>query len=116
MLDELFDLVNQALRFKRLCHHGIASSFIGAIGIEWLECAGQQNHGNGSKFGMRLHELADFVAVFLGHDDVGQDDVRAHFRKFLDGFVAVIDGCDLVIAVGEGQLNDLLNGDAVIRE
>src|SRR5206468_121350 len=99
VFNQLFDFVNQALRLEWFGHDGIASGFVGTVGIKRLKGSCQQNDRNGSEFGVRFHVLTDFVAVLLGHDDVREDDVRPHVRELLDRLVAVIDRGDLVIAV-----------------
>src|SRR5687768_8612938 len=42
---------------------GVLARLVGAVGIERLEGAGQQDDRDGAVLGMRLHVLADFVAV-----------------------------------------------------
>ena len=116
MLDQFLDLVNEALGLERLGDHGIAAGFVSAIGIEGFEGAGQKDDRDVPVIGMRLDEFADLVAVLLRHDDVGEDDVGAHFGQFLDRPGTIVDGCDLVVAVGKGQLDDFLDGDTVVSE
>jgi hypothetical protein len=52
----------------------------------------------------------------FGHADIGQDDVRAIGLYALDGLSTVADGNHLHIFIGEGQLDDPLNGDAIVCE
>ena len=108
--------MDEALRFERLRHHRIATGLVGAVGIERLERAGEKDHRDRAVLRMRLHEFADFVSVLLRHDDVGEDDVGAHFGQLLDRLRAVIDRDHFVIAVGKREFDDLLDGDTVIRE
>ena len=64
--------------------------------------------------GVLLDELADLVAVLLRHDDVAENDVRTDLLDLLDGESAVADGHHVEVLVGEGQLDDLLDRDAVV--
>ena len=66
--------------------------------------------------GFVLMLLADLVAVLLRHDDVAQHDVRADLGQLLEGEPAVAHGDDVEVLVREGELDDLLDRDAVVRE
>ena len=63
-----------------------------------------------------LDEGRDLVAVALGHADVGEDDVRAIGANPLDRLLAVADHRDLDVLVGERELDDALDGHAVVGE
>src|SRR4029450_2941144 len=60
--------------------------------------------------------LADLVAVLLGHDDVAEHDVRTDLRQLLEREPAVADRDHLEVLVREGEFDDLLDRDAVVRE
>jgi len=58
----------------------------------------------------------DVVAALARHADIHQDDVGRHRVQAGDRLVAVADGDDVDVFVGEGQLDDALNRHAVIGE
>jgi hypothetical protein len=49
-------------------------------------------------------------------DDVAEDDVGPHLLHLLDRESSIADRDDLEIFVREGQLDHLLDGDAVVRK
>ena len=63
-----------------------------------------------------LDVRSDLVAVFSGHADVGQDDVGRLGIQARNRLVAVADCDHLDVFVGECQLDDALNSDAVVSE
>ena len=66
--------------------------------------------------GELLDVRGDFVAVAARHPDVGQHDVGRIGVEARDRLVAVADGDDLDVLVGERQLDDALDRDAVVGE
>ena len=60
--------------------------------------------------------IGHLVAVLSGHADVGKDDIRRRGLEPGDRLVAVADGDDGDVLVGERQLDDALNGDAVVDQ
>ena len=65
-------------------------------------------------FGVCFDVGGHFVAALPGHADVDQQDVGGHGVEAGDGLVAVADGHDVDVFVGEGQFDDALNRHAVI--
>ena len=63
-----------------------------------------------------LDRLAHLVAVLLGHDDVGEDQVGERPPRATRGPSAVGDAGQLVVRAGERQLDDLLDRQAVVGE
>jgi hypothetical protein len=94
----------------------IGADGVGALAIKRLEGAGQQEDRNAGGHRVALHFLANFIAAGFGHDDIQKSDVRSHFLNFPQGQCSIAHGEDLVIALGKGQLNNLLNGDAVVSK
>jgi hypothetical protein len=91
--------------------HGTRPNF-----VHRFEGPRQEQHGNMRQRRIRLDEGGDLVAVALGHPDVGEDDVRPIRLDALDRLTTVPHGQDLHVFVGKRQLDDALNGDAVIGE
>jgi hypothetical protein len=104
------------LRLERLGQEAVAADPGRALLVERLERAGEQQHGDVAEGRVLLDEVAHLVAVLLRHDDVAEDHVGADFLGLLDGEPPVADGCHLEVLVGEGQLDDLLDRDAVVRQ
>ncbi len=88
----------------------------GPILVQRLEGAGQQDHRNVRQPRIALDEGRDLVAVPLGHADIGEHDVRTIGAHPLDGLTAVADRDDVDVLVRERELDDPLDGDAVIGE
>jgi hypothetical protein len=112
--EQLFDTANHELGLERLGQHAVAASLSRFTLIDWLERTGQEKHGNVRQPGRLLDVLRNLVPRFSGHADVGQDDVRRGRVEHGDGLLAIADRHDLNIFVGERQLDDALNGDAVV--
>ena len=93
-----------------------ASGSFGALLVERLKSAGQQQDGNVFQLVGRLDELANFIAIFLRHDDVAEHDVRLDGANLVDGLLPVPHGVELEILIGERELDNLLNGNAVVGE
>jgi hypothetical protein len=104
------------LRLERLDQDAIALDFGCARLVHRLECPRQQQHRNVRQVGMRLHEGRDFVAAPLRHADVGQDDVGPLGLDARDRLLAVADCHDLDILARERQLDDALDGHAVVGQ
>jgi hypothetical protein len=65
---------------------------------------------------VRLDLLADLIPVLLRHDDVAKDDVGPHVRQLLESEAPVANGDDVEVLIREGQLDHLLDRDAVVGE
>ena len=104
------------LRLERLRQHAVAAGRRRSRVIDRLERARQQDDGNVGEPGGFFDVLRDLVAVLAGHADVGQHDVRRRGVEARDRLVAVADRDDLDVLVRERQLDDALNGDAVVGE
>src|ERR1700730_10002811 len=65
---------------------------------------------------MFLDELADFVAVFIGHDHVGDDRVGSGVAELRKGRGGVRAGDNVYIFLAEGDLDDFAHGGAVVNE
>src|SRR4029450_12169665 len=81
-----------------------------------LDRARQQQHGDVREARALLDEVADVVPVLLGHDDVAQQDVGRRLLNALQREPPVADRHHLEVLVREGQLDHLLDGDAVIGQ
>ena len=112
-----FDLPQELLGVERLGNDGVAAEPVGPVPVEGLEGPRQEHHRDPGRGRIRLDGLADLVAVLLRHDDVGQDQV-GHLAGLdpVEQPLTVRYTDELVFAVGEGQLHDLLNREAVIGE
>jgi hypothetical protein len=84
--------------------------------VEGLEGAGQQQDRHALKRGIFLDRPAQFVAVFAGHEDVCQNQVRTAVTRCGQGGIAVVDDDQIVVLIGKGDGNHLLNGDAVVGQ
>jgi hypothetical protein len=64
--------------------------------------------------GVPLDERGHLIAIAFGHPDVGEDDVRAVALYAIDRVLPVAHRDDLHVLVRERQLDDPLDGDAVV--
>ena len=113
---QLADLGDQRLGLEGLREEAVASDAIRPILVERLERPREKENGNVGEGRRLLDELADLVAVLLGHDDVAENHVRTHFLDPLHGEPAVAHRDHVEVLVGESQLDDLLDRDAVVRQ
>ena len=63
-----------------------------------------------------LDELADFVAVFVRHDDVGDHGIRRGLAELRERRGGVGAGDDVNILLAEGDLDHFAHGGAVVDE
>ena len=111
------DLAQELLRVEGLRDDGIAAEPLGSIAIEGLERPGQEHHRHAGRGGVRLDRLADLVAVFFRHHDIREDQVgNVAAGDAVEHTLAVGDADQVVFAVRKGQLDDLLNREAVISQ
>ena len=113
---QLLDAADHQLRLERLGQHAVAPDFGGAHLIDRLEGTGQEHHRNVRQPRRLLDVLRHLVAVAARHPDIRKHDVGRRRLESLDRQVAVADGDDLDVLVREGQLDDALNGDAVVGQ
>jgi len=88
----------------------------GAGLVEGLEGPGEEEDRDLAQLRVALDRLAQLVAVLPGHDHVGENDVGLRLPGARQRILAVVDGRDLVVLAGEGDADDLLDRDGVIRE
>src|SRR5437588_995566 len=65
---------------------------------------------------MGLDVLADFVAIFVRHDDVTDDDVRTPLFELAERAGCVTVGDDVDVFATECNLDHLAHGGAVVNE
>ena len=87
-----------------------------AVLVDRLERASQEEHRDVREVRPALDERGNVVAAPLGHADIGQHDVWQLNGNARDGLLAVSDGYDLHVLSGERELDDALNGHAVVGE
>jgi hypothetical protein len=114
--EELLHATDHELRLERFCQHAIAAGFGRACLVDRLERAGQQHHRNVRQPRRLLDELRHFIAVTARHPDVGEHDVGRRRLQTLNRLLAVADRGHLDVLVGERQLDDALNRDAVVGQ
>src|SRR5579859_3829978 len=78
--------------------------------------ARHQDHGRFAQPRMLFDVLADFVSVFLRHDDVGDDDVGRVLFDLLQRRVRVAAGDDLDVLAPERDLDDFAHRRRVVDE
>ena len=114
--EQLLDPRDDELRFERFGQHAVAPGGGRLRLIHRLERAGQQQDRNVLQPRRLLDVLRHLVPGPPGHADVDQHDVGRVRLDSLDRLIAVADGDDLDVLVGEGQLDDALNRHAVVGE
>ena len=114
--EQVLDLGDQRLRLERLGQEPVAADAGGPVLVERLEGAGEEQDRDVGQRRRLLDEVADLVAVLLRHDDVAEDEVRTHVLDLLDRQAPVPHRHDLEVLVRERQLDDFLDGDAVVRK
>src|SRR2546423_6535853 len=65
---------------------------------------------------MLLDVLADFVAILVGHDDVGDDHVGPGLLDLNECCGGIVAGDDVDVLAAEGDLDDFAHGGAVVNE
>ncbi len=65
---------------------------------------------------MLLDELADFIAVFIGHDDVCDDHIGASALDLAERGGGIAIGDDIDVLTPESDLDDLTHGGAIVNE
>jgi hypothetical protein len=88
----------------------------GAVLVEGLEGAGEEEDRGGAERGVALDRLAELVPVPPRHHDVGEHDVRLELARLRERLLAVVHRGDAEVLVGEDDSHDLLDGDRVVRE
>ena len=104
------------IRFERFGQDAVAANLGRLRLIDRFERAGQQQHRDMRQPRRRPDVLGHLVARAAGHRHVGQHNVRRLLVDGGDGLVAVTDRHDLDVFVRERQLDDALDGDAVVGE
>ena len=112
--EERVHLVDQRLRLEGLRDVAVGAGARGALLVERLEGAGQEQHRNVSRGRVGLDRLADLVAVLARHHDVGEDHVRPRLARARDRVVAVVHGEEHDVLVREADADDLLDRHAVV--
>jgi hypothetical protein len=89
---------------------------LSAVLVHRLEGTRKQQHWDVRQIRSSFDEGGDVVAAPFRHPDIGKDDVRQLDWNARDGLLAVPDGYDLHVLARERELDDALNGHAVIGE
>ena len=97
--DELVGLYSERL----LCHRAVHD-------------ARHQDDRYTSELWMLLDVLTDFVSVFIGHDDVANNNVGDVGIHHADRTGSIVTGDDVDILSPEGDLNDFAHGGAIVDE
>ena len=113
---EVLDLGDERFRLERLRERAVVARAGRALLVEGLEGSGEQENRDVRPRRVRLDLLADLVAVLLRHDDVAENDVGPDLGEPLEREAPVAHGDHVEVLVREGQLDDLLDRDAVVRE
>ncbi len=113
---KLLDPGDQQLRLEGFGQHAVTPDLPGASLVHGLERSRQEEDGNVRQVRVVLDERGYLVAVAARHPDVGEHDVRRLGRNPVDRLLAVAHRRHADVLVGEGQLDDPLNRDAVVCE
>jgi hypothetical protein len=113
---KLVDLVDQGLTVKGLHQVAVGLGLARADFVEGLEGSSEKEHWNLAQSSVGFDRLRQIVAVATRHHDVGHHDVGADFPRLVQGVLAVVHDDHLRVLDGEGDLDGLLNRDAVVRE
>jgi len=101
---------------ERLRQHAVAAGGAGALLVDRLERAAQQQYGDVRERRDSFHVRRHLVAVGLRGADVGEDDVGRFGRDPLQRGPAVADTHHLHVTSREGQFHDAANRDAVVHD
>jgi hypothetical protein len=84
------------------------------VTIEGLEGPGQQDDREVEEIRARFDFLTHVIAVTSRHDDVADHQIRSNFGEPLEKIVTARHCYDFIFRVGKCELNDLLDGEAVV--
>src|SRR5262249_32908640 len=111
-----FYAINEFLGLERLADELIGFGGHGFFWDGFIDDARHEDDWRGAEIGMLLDVAADGVAVLIGHDDVGDDDVGAIFGKLCEGGSSVGAGDDVVVLAAESDFDDFAHGGRVVDE
>src|SRR6266478_9907530 len=114
--EQAFYAANQFLRLKGFADQFIGFHGDGLVGDGFVDDPGHQDDGNGAEFGMLLDLRADGVAVLIGHDDIGDDDIRRILFELRERRGGIGAGDDVEALATESNLDDFAHGGAVVDE
>src|SRR5579859_444251 len=100
---------------------GFAQQFVGfdqerPFGHRAIDYSGHQYHRRLRQRRMVLDVLADFIAVFSGHDHVGDHDIGLGLFDLAQGAGGIVAGNHVDVFPTEGDLDHLAHGRAVVDE
>ena len=114
--EQALHALDQRLRLEGLRDVARGAGARGALVVEGLEGAGQQQHRNVSERRVGFDRFAHLVAALPRHHDVCEDHVGAHAARARDGVVTVVDRDERDVLAGEADPDHLLDRDAVVCE
>jgi hypothetical protein len=88
----------------------------GAVLVEGLERAGEEEDRDRAERRVALDRLAELVPVPARHHHVREDDVGLQLARLRERVLTVVHGGDAEVLVREGDAHDLLDRDRVVRE
>jgi len=115
LAEQFLHAIDHHLRLERLRQHIARARCVGAGLIDRLECAGQQDHGNVGELRPAFYVCGNFIAIALRHVDIREHDVEPFGIEAIDRELPVAHRGHVDVFIGECQLDDALNRDAVIR-
>ena len=84
-IQKTFHARDQILRLERFADEFVGFHLHGFFRYGAIHYAGHQDHRSFSEAFVFFYELADFVAVFIGHDHVGDDGVGSGVAELGEG-------------------------------
>jgi hypothetical protein len=84
--------------------------------VEGLESANEENDRDVAIMGVLLYVLAEFIPVLAGHENIGEHKIRVYLTQSPLRHLAVTHRDDLYPLIGKGEVNNLLNSNAVVRK
>lgn len=114
--NELQDQLSKSIDFERLLEAGIGSAILCGSLVELHEGAPHQHDRKHAQLGVSLQIRANFVAVFLLQEDVGEDDVGLEYARDLDYVDASMHGFHFDGEILESQLHDFFDRGALVGE
>src|SRR5579862_6257439 len=115
-VQQAFHAHDQILRLKGLADQLVGFNRHRLFSDGLVHHAGHENHGGSAEPVVLLDEIANFVAVLIRHDDVGDNGVRCGLAELSQCGSGIRASDDVNILLAEGDFDYFAHGGAIVYE